>query len=64
MEHCVVLSNVTKLITEVNILDQMSKNADAKALSTQVSNLIANWMKTHPNSKLLGLMNVTAPPTS
>jgi hypothetical protein len=64
MERYVVLSDVDNLITEVDILDQMSKNPDAKSLSAQVTTLISNWMKTHPNSKLLGLMNVTSPPAS
>lgn len=64
MEQYVVLSNTERLINEINAIDQISKNPDAKALSSQISNLIANWIKTHPNSKMLGLLNVTTPTTN
>lgn len=62
MEPYVILSKVDKLILEIDILKKeitnINKIPDTKNLTDQLSNTITNWIKTHPNSKLLDVLNV------
>ena len=62
MEQYAILSKVGKLILEIDILKKeitnINKIPDTKNLTDQLSNTITNWIKTHPNSKLLDVLNV------
>jgi len=65
MEHCVILNNVNSLIQEINLIQQMTSTTDAKSLNNTLANAIANWLRSHPNSKVTELLaNVATLTTS